>query len=43
MTILGSPASLTRASIYRVYIPEHGLEWEFSGRNAVHGNFHFAV
>ena len=40
-TIPGSPAYLARASPYRVHIPEHGLEWEFSGRSAMQGNFHF--
>jgi hypothetical protein len=42
-TIPGSPANLARASKYRVYIPEHGLEWGYTRRNGVHGNFHFAV
>ena len=42
-TIPGSPALLARASPYRVRIPDHGLEWEFSGCSAMQGNFHFTV
>jgi hypothetical protein len=40
-TIPGSPAYLAKASHHRVIIPEHGMVWEFSGRNAIQGAFHF--
>jgi hypothetical protein len=40
-TIPGSPAYVAKASIHQVNIPEHGMTWEFSGRNAVQGDFHF--
>jgi len=40
-TIPGSPAYLAKASHHRVNIPEYGMVWEFSGRNAIQGNFHF--
>jgi hypothetical protein len=40
-TIPGSPAYLAKASQHRVTIPEHGMVWEFSGRNAIQGDFHF--
>jgi hypothetical protein len=37
----GSPTYVAKASRHRVNIPEHGMTWEFSGRNAIEGNFHF--
>ena len=40
-TIPGSPAYLAKASHHRVNIPEYGMIWEFSGRNAIQGDFHF--
>ena len=40
-TIPGSPAYVAKASLHRVNIPEHGMTWEFSGRNAIQGDFHF--
>ena len=40
-TIPGSPAYLAKASHHRVNIPEYDMIWEFSGRNAIQGNFHF--
>ncbi|HEV8193177.1 MAG TPA: DUF1326 domain-containing protein [Ktedonobacterales bacterium] len=40
-TIPGSPAYLAKASHHRVNIPEHGMIWEFSRRNAIQGDFHF--
>lgn len=40
-TIPGSPAYVAKASRHRVNIPEHGMAWEFNGRNAIQGNFHF--
>jgi hypothetical protein len=39
-TIPGSPAYVAKASHHRVNIPEHGMAWEFNGRNAIQGNFH---
>lgn len=40
-TIPGSPAYVSKASTHQVNIPEHGMTWEFSGRNAIQGGFHF--
>jgi hypothetical protein len=40
-TIPGSPAYVAKASVHQVNIPEHGMTWEFKGRNAIQGSFHF--
>lgn len=40
-TIPGSPAVVSKASLHQVNIPEHGMVWEFKGRNAIEGQFHF--
>jgi hypothetical protein len=40
-TIPGSPAYVAKAATHQVNVPEHGMTWEFSGRNAVQGSFHF--
>src|SRR6266699_1775613 len=40
-TIPVSPAYLAKASRHRVNIPEYGMIWEVSGRNAIQGDFHF--
>ena len=40
-TIPGSPAYMGKASVHRVNMPEHDMRWEFSGRNAVLGEFKF--
>ena len=40
-TIPGSPAYVAKASIHQVRLPEHGMSWEFTGRNAIQGDFHF--
>ena len=40
-TIPGSPAYLAKAQQHRVNIPEYGMIWEFTGRNAIQGDFHF--
>jgi hypothetical protein len=40
-TIPGSPAYVSKASTHQVNIPEHGMTWEFSNRNAIQGGFHF--
>lgn len=42
-TIPGSPAYVAKASVHRVNVPEHGMVWEFTGRNAIQGAFHFEV
>jgi hypothetical protein len=38
-TIPGSPAYVGKAASHRVNIPEHKMTWQFTGRNAVLGNF----
>jgi hypothetical protein len=40
-TIPGSPAYVGKAATHRVNLPKHGMTWEFSGRNAVLGQFRF--
>ena len=40
-TIPGAPAYVAKASENRVHIPEFGMTWEFSGRNAIQGHFRF--
>lgn len=40
-TIPGSPAYLAKALHHRVNAPEYGMTWEFHGRNAIQGEFHF--
>ncbi len=40
-TIPGSPAYVGKATSFVVNQPEHALVWEFSGRNAVLGDFLF--
>ena len=40
-TIPGAPAYVAKAAVHQVNIPEHGMVWEFSGRNAIQGTFHF--
>jgi len=40
-TIPGSPAYVGKASSNRVNLPAHKMGWEFSGRNAVLGQFKF--
>jgi hypothetical protein len=40
-TIPGSPAYVAKASEHVVTVPEHRMVWEFSGRNAIQGDFHF--
>lgn len=39
-TIPGSPAWVAKASELTVNLPEHGMVWSFSGRNAIQGDFH---
>ena len=38
-TIPGSPAYVGKATSHRVNVPQHGMTWEFTGRNAILGNF----
>lgn len=32
---------VAKAPVHRVHLPEQGMTWEFSGRNALQGDFHF--
>jgi len=38
-----SPTYIGKASRHRVNIPEHGMTWEFSRRNAISSSFHYEV
>src|SRR5436190_7083589 len=38
-TVPGSPAYVAKASTNRVDLPEHGLSWEFSNRNAIQADY----
>lgn len=38
-TVPGSPAYVARAAINKVDMPEHGLTWEFSNRNAIQADY----
>lgn len=38
-TVPGSPAYVAKASRHRVTIPDKGMRWEFSGRNAVQADY----
>jgi hypothetical protein len=40
-TIPGAPAYVAKASVNRVNLPEFNLQWEFTGRNAIQGQFRF--
>jgi hypothetical protein len=40
-TIPGSPAYVGKATSHRVNLPQHKMNWEFTGRNAVLGQFKF--
>lgn len=40
-TIPGSPAYVGKASHHSVYLPEFNLTWQYNGRNAIQGEFHF--
>jgi len=42
-TIADSPAYVAKASRHRVNLPEHGMSWEFSGRNAIQDTFDYEV
>jgi hypothetical protein len=38
-TVPGSPAYVAKAATNRVDLPEHGLVWEFSNRNAIQADY----
>lgn len=40
-TIPGSPAYVAKASHHQINLPEFNLVWEYKGRNAIQGQFHF--
>jgi hypothetical protein len=40
-TIPGAPAYVAKASVNRVNLPEFNMTWEFTGRNAIQGQFRF--
>lgn len=42
-TIPDSQAYVGKAAVHRVTISEHGMVWEFTGRNATQDRFHFEV
>jgi hypothetical protein len=39
-TIPGSPAYVGKASSFKVDVPQHQMQWEYNGRNAILGDFH---
>jgi hypothetical protein len=41
-TIPGSPAYVGKASMFKVDVPQHQMQWEYNGRNAVLGEFRLA-
>jgi hypothetical protein len=40
-TIPDSFTYVAKAPVHRVNLPDQGMTWEFSGRNALQGEFHF--
>jgi hypothetical protein len=38
-TVPGSPAYVGKAALNKVNLPEHGLTWEFSNRNAIQADY----
>ena len=38
-TVPGSPAYVGKAALNKVSLPEHGLTWEFSNRNAIQADY----
>ena len=40
-TIPGAPAYVAKATVNRVNLPEFNMQWEFTGRNAIQGQFRF--
>jgi hypothetical protein len=39
-TVPGSPAWIAKASVNRVDLPQYGMSWEYSGRNAIQSDWH---
>lgn len=38
-TVPGSPAYVAKASHFKVNLPEHGMKWQFDGRNAIQSDY----
>src|SRR5262249_226730 len=38
-TVPGSPAYVGKASTHRVSLPQHGMVWEYEGRNAIQSDY----
>jgi hypothetical protein len=38
-TIPGAPAYVGKASHFKTNVPQHGMTWEYNGRNAILGDF----
>ena len=38
-TVPGSPAYVSKASHFKVNLPNHGMKWEFDGRNAIQSDY----
>ena len=38
-TIPGAPAYVGKASHFKTNVPQHGMTWEYTGRNAILGDF----
>lgn len=38
-TVPGSPAWVGKASVHKVNLPQHGMVWEYEGRNAIQADF----
>lgn len=38
-TVPGSPAWVSKASVHRVTLPEHGMVWSYEGRNAIQADY----
>jgi len=41
-TVPGSPAYVSKASTFKVNLPQHGMKWEFDGRNAIQSDYRIA-
>lgn len=39
-TVPGSPAYVSKASKFRVDLPQYGFQWEFNGQNAIQADYH---
>ena len=38
-TVAGAPAYVSKASHFAVDLPEHGMKWQFDGRNAIQSDY----